>query len=124
MKTRKSEPDLDEMPADVSSLKGWSQARRLVDPASVKLPTRRITINIDSDIIAVFKAEALRGGPPYQVSINQALREHLHRKEREAGEELVQGVLRALEDPTVRRKVREVAAGRRAGSGRTRRLSR
>jgi hypothetical protein len=75
---------------------------------STKVPVRRVTINIDSDIIAIFKAEALRGGPPYQVAMNQALREHLHRSEEARSREFVEGVLSALDDPSVRRKIRSV----------------
>ena len=59
-KTTKAPPD--EMPADVSQRKGWHRAERVVDPARVRVPARRITINLDQDIIAIFKAEALRGG--------------------------------------------------------------
>ena len=71
-KTTKTPPDA--MPADVSHRKGWHKTKRVVDPTHVKVPTRRITINLDQDIIAIFKAETLRGGLPYQVAINQALR--------------------------------------------------
>jgi hypothetical protein len=66
-----------------------------------KLPTRRITINIDSDIIAIFKAEALQGGPPYQVAINQALRRYLRDRETEVDSRTRKAVLSTLRDPEV-----------------------
>lgn len=98
----------DTVPQDVSTRRGWGPARHVADPAQVKLPTRRVTINLDEDIIAIFKAEALRGGPPYQVAINQALRAHLHDREVPEHERAVQTVLTALDDETVRRKLRSV----------------
>jgi uncharacterized protein (DUF4415 family) len=109
MKKRNRRGDPDEMPTDVAGLEGWTRARAGIAGAGRKLPSQRITINIDSDLIAIFKAEALRGGLPYQVAINQALREHLHRKEGEAGAEAVNAVLSALDDPAVRRKIRALA---------------
>ena len=66
-----------ELSNDVSGLRGWRRARHIADPVTTKLPTRRVTINLDEDIVAIFKAEALQGGPPYQVAINQALRESI-----------------------------------------------
>ena len=97
-----------EMPADVSTRKDWHRAKRRLDPATTKVPSRRITINLDHDIVAIFKAEALRGGPPYQVAINQALRHYLHERERDARDEAARTVLAALDDPRVRRKLRQV----------------
>jgi len=96
------------MPHDVSAQKGWEPARHVVDPASAKLPTRRVTINLDEDLVAIFKAEALRGGPPYQVAINQALRAYLHGRERSEQSRAVEGVLMALDDEAVRRKLRSI----------------
>jgi uncharacterized protein (DUF4415 family) len=64
------------LPEDVSRLGGWRPARQVANVTKTKLPTRRITINLDADLVAVFKAEALGGGPPYQVAINQALRSY------------------------------------------------
>jgi uncharacterized protein (DUF4415 family) len=96
------------MPEDVSALKGWQPARHVVDPARAKLPTRRVTINLDDDLIAIFKAEALRGGPPYQVAINQALRAHLHDREASEQQRTVQLLLTALDDEAVQRKVRSI----------------
>jgi len=120
-KQRKSEES--ELPADVSRLPGWRRARQVVDPTRVRLPARRITINLDQDIVAVFKAEALAGGPPYQVAINQALRDYLRnrsRSEREYGAELV---LSALDDEKVIEKLRAIsqpAGARERGAARWR----
>ncbi len=105
-KTTKTPPDA--MPADVSHRKGWHKTKRVVDPTRVKVPTRRITINLDQDIIAIFKAEALRGGPPYQIAINQALRQHLHDRESASQDRAVETVLTALDDQRVRRKLRQI----------------
>lgn len=102
-KTSKSE-----LPDDVSRLSGWRRARRVLDVAGVKLPTRRITINIDEDIIAIFKAEALRGGLPYQVAINQALRNYLRGREQSDQERAAELVLKALEDEAVLEKLRQI----------------
>lgn len=60
-----------EIPVDLSKLPGWQSALSTLDPLTVKLPARRVTINLDQDILTIFKAEALRGGPPYQVAINR-----------------------------------------------------
>jgi uncharacterized protein (DUF4415 family) len=99
----------DEIPQDVSRQRGWGPARHVVDPMRVKLPTRRVTINLDEDIVAIFKAEALRGGPLYQVAINQALRAYLHDREIPEQERAVRDVLAALDDEAVRRKLRGIA---------------
>lgn len=98
----------DEIPDDVSTQKGWRPARHIVDPVSAKLPTRRVTINLDEDLLAIFRVEALRGGPPYQVAINQALRAYLHSRETSEQERAVQVVLTALDDAAVRRKLRSI----------------
>jgi uncharacterized protein (DUF4415 family) len=102
----------DEMPGDVSKLKGWTKAKQILDVGRVRLPTRRITINLDSDVVAIFKAEALKGGLPYQVAINQALREYLHAKEGQSREQAAKTVLAALEDPAVRKKIQTLASPR------------
>lgn len=96
------------MPDDVSTRKGWAPARDVADPVRTKLPTRRVTINLDDDLIAIFKAEALRGGPPYQVGINQALRAYLHDREASEQQRTVQLLLTALDDEAVQRKVRSI----------------
>lgn len=98
----------EEIPHDASALKGWGPARHVVDPVTAKLPTRRVTINLDEDLVAIFKAEALRGGPPYQVAINQALRAYLHDRETSEQNRAVQAVLTALDDQTVQRKLRSI----------------
>ena len=98
----------DELPEDVSRLGGWRPARQVADVTKTKLPTRRITINLDADVIAVFKAEALRGGPPYQVAINQALRSYLRERERSRREHAAAIVLEALDDEAVQEKLRAI----------------
>jgi uncharacterized protein (DUF4415 family) len=98
----------DAMPQDVATREGWGPARHVVDPVSAKLPTRRVTINLDEDLLAIFKAQALRGGPPYQVAINQALRAYLHDRETSEQDRAVEVVMTALEDEAVRRKVRSI----------------
>lgn len=98
----------DELPEDVSRLDGWRPARQVADLTRIKLPTRRITINLDADVVAVFKAEALRGGPPYQVAINQALRSYLQERERSRREHAAAIVLEALDDEAVQEKLRAI----------------
>ena len=56
----------------------WSDARRGVFYRPVK---QQITLRLDADIIAWFKAQA-RGGRGYQTDINGALREHVLRTTR------------------------------------------
>jgi uncharacterized protein (DUF4415 family) len=97
-----------ELPADVSALRGWTRARNAANAARARPPTRRITINLDADIVAIFKAEALRGGAPYQVAINQALRTFLRARESSDQERAVELVLKALDDETVREKLRGI----------------
>jgi uncharacterized protein (DUF4415 family) len=54
----------------------------------------RITIRIDDDILAWFRAEVHeRGGGNYQTLINEALRQHIQQK-REPSEETLRRVLR------------------------------
>ncbi len=112
MKKKPSDSHQDEMPADLSQIRGWKRARKVVDSTQVKPPARRITINLDADIIAIFKAEAFRGGPPYQVAINQALRKYLHQREKDTEAEAVETVLAALDDPAVRKKIRSLSRAR------------
>ena len=97
-----------ELPEDVSRLGGWRPARQVADVTKTKLPTRRVTINLDADVVAVFKAEALSGGPPYQVAINQALRSYLRERERSARERAAAIVLEALDDEAVQEKLRAI----------------
>ena len=96
----------DALPEDVSRLRGWHPARQVADVTKTKLPTRRITINLDADLIGIFKAEALQGGPPYQVAINQALRSYLRERERSRREHAAAIVLEALDDEVVQQKLR------------------
>ena len=56
----------------------WSDARRGVFYRPVK---QQITLRLDADIIAWFRAHA-RDGRGYQTDINAALREHVHRTAR------------------------------------------
>lgn len=98
----------DETAPDVSHLEGWRRARQVLDPVGTRIPTRRITINIDEDVIAAFKGEALLGGPPYQVAINQALRAHLRDRSQSAQARAAETVLRALDDREVVRRIRRI----------------
>ena len=97
-----------DIPEEVSALRGWKPARHTADVSRTRVPTRRITINLDEDLIAVFKAEALHGGPPYQVAINQALRRYLRERERSRHERAVEIVLEALDDAAVREKLQTI----------------
>ena len=66
---------------DAPEILDWTDARRGVFYRPVK---QQITLRIDADIIAWFKARA-RGGRGYQTDINGALREHVHRTARSVG---------------------------------------
>ena len=61
--------------SDAPEILDWSDARRGVFYRPVK---QQITLRLDADIIAWFKAQA-RGGRGYQTDINGALREHVRR---------------------------------------------
>ena len=63
---------------DAPEILDWSDARRGVFYRPVK---QQITLRIDADIIAWFKAQA-PDGRGYQTDINGALREHVHRTAR------------------------------------------
>ena len=65
---------------DAPEIQDWSDARRGVFYRPVK---QQITLRLDADIIAWFKAQA-RDGRGYQTDINGVLREHLHRTARSA----------------------------------------
>jgi uncharacterized protein (DUF4415 family) len=108
MSRSRSSESADDLPGDVSRLSGWRPARQVADITRTKLPTRRITINLDADVVAAFKAEALRGGPPYQVAINQALRSYLQQRERSRREHATAIVLEALDDEAVQAKLRAI----------------
>ena len=64
--------------ADIPEILDWSDAKRGVFYRSVK---QQITLRIDADIIAWFKARA-RDGRGYQTDINGALRAHVQRTTR------------------------------------------
>ena len=63
---------------DAPEILDWSDARRGVFYRPVK---QQITLRLDADIIAWFKAQA-RDGRGYQTDINGALREHVRRTAR------------------------------------------
>lgn len=67
---------------DAPEILDWSDARRGVFHRPVK---QQITLRLDADIIAWFKAHA-RDGRGYQTDINGALREHIKRKARPANQ--------------------------------------
>ncbi len=67
---------------DAPEILDWSDARRGVFYRPVK---KQITLRLDADIIAWFKAHA-RGGRGYQSDINGALREHVLRTTHSANE--------------------------------------
>lgn len=98
----------EDMPEDVSQQQGWQPARYRADPIKARVPKRRVTINLDEDIVAIFKAEAMRGGPPYQVAINEALRAYLRDRERSSREAAAETVLKALDDEEVVRRIRRI----------------
>ena len=60
---------------DAPEILDWSDARRGVFYRPVK---KQITLRLDADIIAWFRAHA-RGGRGYQTDINGALRDHVKR---------------------------------------------
>ena len=60
---------------DAPEILDWSDAKRGVFYRPVK---QQITLRIDADVIAWFKAQA-QGGRGYQTDINSALREHVQR---------------------------------------------
>ena len=62
--------------SDAPEILDWSDARRGVFYRPVK---QQITLRIDADIIAWFKANA-RDGRGYQTDINGALRKHVQRE--------------------------------------------
>ncbi len=64
--------------SDASEILDWSDARRGVFYRPVK---QQITLRLDADIVAWFKARA-RDGRGYQTDINGALREHVQRTAR------------------------------------------
>ena len=73
-------PDDEIDTSDAPEILDWSDARRGVFYRPVK---QQITLRLDADIIAWFRAHA-RGGRGYQTDINGALREHVRRTARSA----------------------------------------
>ena len=78
LRTLEALPDDQIDTADIPEILDWSDARRGVFYRPVK---QQITLRLDADIIAWFKARA-RGGHGYQTDINGALREHVQRTAR------------------------------------------
>ena len=60
---------------DIHEILDWSGAKRGLLYRPVK---RQITLRLDADVIAWFRANA-RGGRGYQTEINRVLREHAQR---------------------------------------------
>jgi uncharacterized protein (DUF4415 family) len=67
---------------DAPEILDWSDARRGVFHRPVK---QQITLRLDADIIAWFKARA-HGGRDYQTDINGALCEHVKKTTRSASQ--------------------------------------
>lgn len=68
-------PDDEIDTTDAPEILDWSDARRGVFYRPVK---QQITLRIDADVIAWFRAHA-PGGRGYQTNINEALRDHIRR---------------------------------------------
>ena len=66
--------------SDIPEITDWSGAERGKFYRPVK---QQITLRIDADVIAWFKAQAPQGRG-YQTNINQALRDHVRRSARPA----------------------------------------
>ena len=60
---------------DIPEVLDWPDARRGLFYRPVK---QQITLRLDADVVAWFKAHA-RDGRGYQTDINNALRQHVHR---------------------------------------------
>ncbi len=67
--------------SDIPEVRDWSGAKRGLFYRPVK---KQLTLRLDADVVAWFKGHA-RGGRGYQTDINRALREHVHRREKQAG---------------------------------------
>ena len=80
IRTLEALPDDQIDTTDAPEILDWSDGRRGVFYRPVK---QQITLRIDADIIAWFKARA-RDGRGYQTDINGALREHVQRTARAA----------------------------------------
>ena len=80
IRTLEALPDDEIDTTEAPEILDWSDARRGEFYRPVK---QQITLRLDADIIAWFKAQA-RGGRGYQTDINGALREHVRRTARSA----------------------------------------
>ena len=80
IRTLEAMPDDQIDTTDAPEILDWSDARRGVFYRPVK---QQITLRLDADIIAWFKARA-PGGRGYQTEINRALRDHVQRMARPA----------------------------------------
>ncbi|HEX6841648.1 MAG TPA: BrnA antitoxin family protein [Stellaceae bacterium] len=63
-------------------VRDWTGAQRGVFYRPVK---QQITLRLDADLVAWFKGSAPKG-EGYQTNINRALREHVQRRRRKAGD--------------------------------------
>ncbi len=82
MRALEALPDDEIDMSDAPEILDWSNARRGVFYRPVK---QQITLRLDADIIAWFRAHA-REGRGYQTDINRALREHVQRTVRSASQ--------------------------------------
>ena len=72
-------PDHEIDTSDISEARDWSGAMRGAFYRPIK---QQLTLRIDADIVAWFKARA-RAGKGYQTIINKALREYVERHAKE-----------------------------------------
>ena len=80
IRTLEALPDDEIDTTEAPEILDWSDARRGAFYRPVK---QQITLRLDADVIAWFKAHA-RGGRGYQTDINGALRDHVRRTARSA----------------------------------------
>ncbi len=97
MRALEALPDDQVDTTDAPEILDWSDARRGVFHRPVK---QQITLRLDADIIAWFKAHA-RDGRGYQTDINEALREHVKRTTRSASQSDRQSWLRSVKNDAV-----------------------
>lgn len=71
--TAAAETDPDAQPLTEAEWAGVRQ-RRGRPPASIT--KTRVTIRLDADVVAIYKADAAKQGKNYQTSINEVLRKH------------------------------------------------
>lgn len=106
--------DLREMP----EIRDWSGARRGALYRPIK---QQLTLRLDADVVAWFKAGAPRGG--YQTAINRALREHVAARKKTSQRD-GRRVLDLPENPPKPTPALMAAAGRRAARKRKRKARR